>query len=346
MFRRPSILAAAVAFGFALNGVAFSQSNWEIADAFSVADGSIQFVVLSFAVFTGAAPQLPALAGQTLIAGDGTTEHTYTFPSNVIHYYGDNGFDAGPCEGNSESACGSHVLVATKGFADLNAVTPDFVVPNGFLFPSGFVRFGASEYRYAALPTANAAMPIVSALAIDNAGGLVPFTAFDGLPLGVNPIIEYHNAGLDDYFLTAYPREIQELDSRSPPDWQRTGRSFPAWTSTFSTVALSPANAAFVCRLWLGDSHFYSTSWSECSQAARRPGSSLETYTAFLAALPNVDTGACPAGQVPLYRLWNPRGSSHRYTTDAGVRDEMLTRGWILEGYGPDNVAMCVGGAR
>jgi len=34
-------------------------------------------------------------------------------------------------------------LVATQGFADLNIVTPDYVVPNGFLFlPGGTIAFG------------------------------------------------------------------------------------------------------------------------------------------------------------------------------------------------------------
>ena len=47
----------------------------------------------------------------------------------------------------------TYVLVATQGFADLNVVKPDFVVPYGFLFlPSGSVRLGMTEYRYDSLP--------------------------------------------------------------------------------------------------------------------------------------------------------------------------------------------------
>jgi hypothetical protein len=43
-----------------------------------------------------------------------------------------------------------------------------------------------------------------------------------------------------------------------------------------------------------------------------------------------------------VYRLWNARfDSNHRYTTDGGERDRLLSRGYVGEGYGPDAVAMC-----
>jgi hypothetical protein len=58
--------------------------------------------------------------------------------------------------------------------------------------------------------------------------------------------------------------------------------------------------------------------------------------------LPNPGTGACPSGTRPVYRLWNARvDSNHRYTTEAGVRDQMAAQGHLREGYGPDAVAMC-----
>ena len=50
----------------------------------------------------------------------------------------------------------------------------------------------------------------------------------------------------------------------------------------------------------------------------------------------------CPAGDVPVYRLWNGRrDSNHRYTTSRATRDLMVSRGYIAEGVGPDVVAMC-----
>ena len=58
--------------------------------------------------------------------------------------------------------------------------------------------------------------------------------------------------------------------------------------------------------------------------------------------LPDLVTGACPAGYVPVYRLWNQRAdSNHRYTTDPGIKAYMQSKDYVAEGYGPDAVAMC-----
>jgi hypothetical protein len=58
--------------------------------------------------------------------------------------------------------------------------------------------------------------------------------------------------------------------------------------------------------------------------------------------LPDTGTGACAGGDVPVYRLWNGRtDSNHRYTTSPAVKATMLAQGYVAEGYGPDQVAMC-----
>ena len=44
--------------------------------------------------------------------------------------------------------------------------------------------------------------------------------------------------------------------------------------------------------------------------------------------LPDAVTGACPAGGVPVYRIWNQRyDSNHRYTTSTAIRDQMVAEG-------------------
>ena len=75
--------------------------------------------------------------------------------------------------------------------ADLDVVRPDFIVPNGFLFlPRGSVRLGASESRYDALPGS-----AIWEQAINNSAyELYEFIKVEGMPAGVNPIVEYHNA--------------------------------------------------------------------------------------------------------------------------------------------------------
>jgi len=102
-----------------------------------------------------------------------------------------------------------------------------------------------------------------------------------------------------------------------------------------------------VCRYYLppafGDSHFYSASPVECNEVqAKFPGFVSEGAAVLHIALPDIVTGACAAGAVPVYRVWNNRAdSNHRYTTDPAIRDMMIARGGIAEGYGPDRVIMC-----
>jgi len=53
--------------------------------------------------------------------------------------------------------------------------------------------------------------------------------------------------------------------------------------------------------------------------------------------------GACPFGTQAFYRLYNNWPDvNHRYTTSLAIRDAMVQKGWIPEGYGPNAVAFCV----
>jgi hypothetical protein len=43
-----------------------------------------------------------------------------------------------------------------------------------------------------------------------------------------------------------------------------------------------------------------------------------------------------------VYRLWNQRvDSNHRYTTDPAIKAQMIAKGYVAEGYGPDAIMMC-----
>lgn len=153
-------------------------------------------------------------------------------------------------------------------------------------------------------------------------------------------VVEFYHQRFDHYFVSSLAADIAALDSGTLKGWARTGRSFKA----FDTPApgMSP-----VCRFYippaLGDSHFYSASPAECAEvAAKFPTFTYESPSVMYVGLPDATSGACPAGTRPVYRLWNNRpDSNHRYTTDANVRAEMLARGYIAEGYGPEGVAMC-----
>ena len=154
------------------------------------------------------------------------------------------------------------------------------------------------------------------------------------------PVVEFYNASLDHYFISAAADEIAALDSGSTHGWTRTGLTFSALKT------LAPGGTP-VCRFYLppgnGDSHFYSASPSECDAvAAKFPTFIYEAPNVFYVTLPDTTSGACPAFTVPVYRVWNGRtDSNHRYTTDPAVISDMVARGYVREGYGPDAVIMC-----
>ena len=158
--------------------------------------------------------------------------------------------------------------------------------------------------------------------------------------------VEYYNATLDHYFVTASADEIAKLDSGYFVGWTRTQLGF-----TVFDPATPAAGAVPVCRFYGSpkaglDSHFYSASAAECAEVnARFAGIWLEeTANAFGVFLPNAQTGQCPANSIPVYRLWNQRAdSNHRFTTDPAVQQQMVARGYAPEGYGGGSmpVAMC-----
>jgi hypothetical protein len=152
--------------------------------------------------------------------------------------------------------------------------------------------------------------------------------------------IEFYNASLDHYFISASQPEIEALDAGRFVGWARTGQ-------TINVYAEDAQIASPVCRFYLppayGDSHFYSASSAECSQvAARFPYFVYESADVFRVDMPDTITGACPNGETPVYRVWNNRAdTNHRYTTSRAIRDQMVAFGYVAEGYGPDAVIMC-----
>jgi len=103
-------------------------------ELYSNADGSVQFLEM-----TALAPAQQFFFGHTLKVTQGGDTHTFSVPANLP---GD--------------TSGRRVLFATRGFADLGIVTPDYIVPNGFFFAgSGTVTWaeGADQWNYSNLPS-------------------------------------------------------------------------------------------------------------------------------------------------------------------------------------------------
>jgi hypothetical protein len=159
-------------------------------------------------------------------------------------------------------------------------------------------------------------------------------------PLATVTLVEFYAASLDHYFMSVDTQEIAALDNQLIPGWMRTGLSFKAYLAGTSATSA-------VCRFYIppqdGDSHFYSASASECAQTRQRfPSFVYESPDVFHVGLPDPATGNCALGTVPVYRVWNNRpDSNHRYTTSRTIRDQMVARGYVAEGYGPDAAIMC-----
>jgi hypothetical protein len=158
-------------------------------------------------------------------------------------------------------------------------------------------------------------------------------------------VVEYYNRTLDHYFITQNASEMADLDSGVHAGWVRTGQSFLAYLPGESDGRGKGTHR------WYGlpsaglDTHFFtasSTEWYQFTRADYRWSWVSEGLFAFEIALPDVVSGACEPGTVPVYRLWNRRSdSNHRYTTNAESKQAMIGQGWVPEGYGPNAVVMC-----
>jgi hypothetical protein len=153
-------------------------------------------------------------------------------------------------------------------------------------------------------------------------------------------IVEFYNASLDSLFHhPGYPRKSP---SSMPGSRSKAGR---ATGKTFTTYTSARTGTSPVCRFYippaLGDSHFFGRGLQECNDTAvKNPTFVAEDPSFMQMFLPTA--GACPAGTVPVYRVFSNRpDANHRYMTDRAVRDQMVMKGWLAEGDGPDLVVMC-----
>jgi hypothetical protein len=126
--------------------------TFQIEQMYSNADGSVQFVVLHESQGMNGEN---FLGGQVLTSTHMGVTKTYIFPTNLPGgsmycdgYYG--------CYTNASPTANSRVLIGTAGFAALNLVAPDYVIPNGFLpTDGGTVMYGGApdQITFSSLPT-------------------------------------------------------------------------------------------------------------------------------------------------------------------------------------------------
>ena len=100
-----------------------------------------------------------------------------------------------------------------------------------------------------------------------------------------------------------------------------------------------------MCRYYippgLGDSHFFGRGTVECNATGQNnPTFVLEDPAFMQMFLPR--RASVPRARQPVYRVFSNRpDANHRYMTDRVVRDQMVAKGWLAEGDGPDLVVMC-----
>jgi hypothetical protein len=155
----------------------------------------------------------------------------------------------------------------------------------------------------------------------------------------ISASVEYFHQGFGHYFTTNNSSEIDKLDAGDLTGWARTGERF--------NVLLAPSvGSVSVCRFFAdgfsgASSHFFAPRGFGCEGAINNPDWRYEGDI-YDVRLPDA-TGACPAGTVPVYRMYNDGqggAPNHRLSTKVATRQSMLARGWIAEGAGV-GVGMC-----
>ncbi len=152
------------------------------------------------------------------------------------------------------------------------------------------------------------------------------------------------DAVLDQYFVTADPGELAVLERPGSVNggWYGSDGWFHVYPAGWNATPTVP-----VCRFYglpeAGlDSHVLSANPEECAALERHADWVLESREVFRVELPDPASGACAGGHAPVFRLWNGRrDSGHVLSTNRGLRDSLVKRGYVPEGWGPLGVAMC-----
>jgi len=132
------LLLLGIVFASVVTTASAVSALFSIQQIYSNADGTVQFVVIYDRGQVDCDSGEAIWAGQTLFSTGAGVDKTFVFPNNL----------------STCATSGRRILIATQGFAALGIVSPDYVIPNGFLpRPNGELYFaGVSFVKYTALP--------------------------------------------------------------------------------------------------------------------------------------------------------------------------------------------------
>jgi hypothetical protein len=179
------------------------------------------------------------------------------------------------------------------------------------------------------------------------------FLALAALPAcGWATVVEYYDADLDRYFLTADPGEMNYVETGGAGRvWVRTGYEFetagPCVSASGGACVSKPVCRFYGALPYGSGSHFYTTDQGECDFVRERDRNWSYEGAVFNAYVVDPATGQCPPSLHPVYRAYNEGYSpavnraNHRYSWDPAAQARMVARGWRNE-----NIVLCATAVR
>jgi len=195
------ILAPALALCASVASAEFH--TYQIEQIFSNASGTVQFIVLHESQGSNIET---FLMGHKLTS---TVPMSYTFPNNLP----------------MTPTAFTRVLIATEGFAALGIVTPDYVIPNGFIpVGGGTINYaGVDQVTFGPLPTDGVT-------AINRGGGMIPNSATNFAGQSASVVGPAAGIDLNQYGLTgSYFQQTtsgQGVEVEVTPDHGAPGTAF------------------------------------------------------------------------------------------------------------------------
>ena len=160
---------------------------------------------------------------------------------------------------------------------------------------------------------------------------IIDYTAPAALNAGERATVEFYNASLKHYFMTAEPAEIASLDAGiTVPGWVRTGYDFKSWTVD---SGIGVAACRFFGKPGSGpNTHVFTINVAECNKLRADPKWTFEGL-AFDEQTPADED--CPIDRIPVTRLYNNGmggEANHRYLTSHSEIHATVAAGWLAEG--------------
>ena len=278
---------------------------------------------------------VPAFRGTTVYFVELSTLNTYAKPVG----FGIFGVAVNPTNGLIyATTLDDHVVWFSPNpyGGDGNVVPiPVGVHPQGLSFtPDGTRLYVANEFSNSVSIIDPSTNKVVQSISVP--GGPVSLGQFIA-PTGRSiEITEFYNTTLNHYFRTANVGEATGIDAGAAgPGWVRTNLPFRAW----ATRSDAPLNAVPVCRFYGTpgrgpNSHFYTSSATECSLVKRDPGWTYEGIAFF--AVPILTDATCPTNLTPIWRTYNNdfahNNSNHRMGKEIVTYQSMIAQKWLGEG--------------